>query len=180
VTKHEPHTAERLASLAVLAFRKYAPVLHRYIERRIREPNTASDLTQEIFKRFLQVKDMDAVRNPQAYLFGIASHVVREERYRIDRSLVSFDTDAINAADGMIEYASTDDAAERLSLQQDLRAALAQLPPLQRAVLLLVKRDGFSYEETAQKTQLSVATVTGYVFEARARLKMLLKHRRGG
>jgi DNA-directed RNA polymerase specialized sigma24 family protein len=44
-------------------------------------------------------------------------------------------------------------------------------------VLLLVKRDGLSYEEAALKTRLNVSTVTNYVFEARARVKMLLKDR---
>lgn len=169
-----------MARLAMLSFRKYAPELHRYIERRVREPDSAPDLTQDIFERFLQVADADAVRNPQAYLFGIASHVVREARYRNDRSLVTYDSNAVAAADEMSEHASPDDTAERLALQEDLRRALAQLPVMHRVVLLLVKRDGFSYEEVAQKTQLTVATVTSYLFEARARMKALLKHRRGG
>jgi len=180
VWKHRPKApVDRIASLAALAFRKYAPELHRYIERRVREPETAADLTQDIFERFLQVDDTDAVRNPQAYLFGIASHVVREARYRIDRSLVTFDSDAIDAADEMLVHAWPDDMAERLALQQGLRHALLQLPATHRAVLLLVKRDGYSYEEVAQKIKLSVATVTSYLFEARAKVKMLLEHRTG-
>lgn len=177
--KRRPQATDRIASLAALAFRKYAPELHRYIARRVREPDAASDLTQDIFERFLQVEDADAVRNPQAYLFGIASHVVREARYRTDRSLVTYDSDAIGAADEMLECSRPDDAAERLSLQQDLRHALLQLPPTHRVVLLLVKRDGYSYEEAAQKMKLSVATVTSYLFEARAKVKMLLAHRTG-
>ena len=46
-----------------------------------------------------------------------------------------------------------------------------------RTVLLLVKRDGLSYEETARKTRLNVNTVKTYVFEARARVKVILKDR---
>lgn len=160
--------------MAALAFRKYAAALHRYLARRVREPEAADDLTQEIFERFLQVEDTDAVRNPQAYLFGIASHVVREARYRTERSLVTYDSEAIDTADEMLDHAWPDDAAERLSLQQDLRHALLQLPATQRVVLLLVKRDGYSYEEAARKMQLSVATVASYLFEARAKVKMLL------
>ena len=67
--------------------------------------------------------------------------------------------------------------AERLALQQDLKRALAKLPVMHRVVLLLVKRDGLSYAEAARKTRLNVSTVTNYVFEARARVKMLLKDR---
>src|SRR5580698_7880766 len=87
--------APPIARLAVLAFRKYAPELHRYIERRVRRLASSPDLTQDIFERFLQIDDADAVRNPQAYLYGIASHVVREALFREDRSLVSFDSDAV-------------------------------------------------------------------------------------
>ncbi len=178
MSERKPKTADRVARLAVLAFRKYAPELHRYIERRVREPALAPDLTQDIFERFLQVEDADAVRNPQAYLFGIASHVVREAWFREDRGLVTYDSEAIEKANQSSEHAWPDDAAERLSLEQDLRNALAQLPPTHRAVLLLVKRDGFSYEEAAQKMKLNVSTVTSYLFDARARMKMLLKHRK--
>ena len=40
-----------------------------------------------------------------------------------------------------------------------------------------VKRDGLSYEEAARKTRLNVSTVTNYVFEARAKVKMMLRDR---
>src|ERR1700722_18920217 len=92
-------------SLAALAFSKYAPALHRYIERRVRRPGTALDLTQDIFERFLQIADTDAVRNPQAYLYGIASHVVREALFREDKSLVTYDSDAAEEAGDRLDEA---------------------------------------------------------------------------
>jgi RNA polymerase sigma-70 factor (ECF subfamily) len=167
------------ARLAALAFRKYAPELHRYIERRMRRNGKALDLTQDIFERFLQIKDIDAVRNPQAYLYGIASHVVREALFREDKSLVIYDSDVVEDAGKRLDNALPGDMAERLSLQQELKRALAELPAMHRTVLLLVKRDGLSYEETARKTHLNINTVTTYVFEARARIKMILKDRQG-
>ncbi|MBS0418355.1 MAG: RNA polymerase sigma factor [Proteobacteria bacterium] len=168
------HAATRLAALA---FRKYAPALHRYIERRMRRPEVAQDLTQDIFERFLQIEDTDVVRNPQAYLFGIASHVVREALFREDQSLVMFDSEAVEEGAQQLDNALPDNVAERLSLQQDLKRALAELPTMHRTVLLLVKRDGLSYEETSRKTRLNVNTVKTYVFEARARVKLILKDR---
>jgi RNA polymerase sigma factor (sigma-70 family) len=177
MSERNPKIARPGVSLAALAFRKYAPALHRYIERRIRRPGTALDLTQDIFERFLQIKDTDAVRNPQAYLYGIASHVVREALFREDKSLVTYDSEAAEEASERLNQALPDEMAERLSLQQDLKRALAKLPVMHRVVLLLVKRDGLSYVEAARKTRLNVSTVTNYVFEARARIKMMLKDR---
>jgi RNA polymerase sigma factor (sigma-70 family) len=177
MSERNPKFAHPVAHLAALAFRKYAPELHRYIERRMRHPEIAPDLTQDIFERFLQIEDTDAVRNPQAYLYGIASHVVREALFREDKSLVSYDSDAVEEVGDRLDYALPDDMAEQLALQQDLKRALAELPAMHRTVLLLVKRDGLSYEEAALRTHLNVNTVTTYVFEARAKMKMILKDR---
>src|SRR6267378_6385638 len=94
-----------VARLVALAFRKYAPELHRYIERRMRRPGMAPDLTQDIFERFLQIEDTDVVRNPQAYLYGIASHVVREALFREDQSLVTYDSDAVEETGGRRDHA---------------------------------------------------------------------------
>src|SRR3569833_1885667 len=142
MSDRKPKVGHSAMSLAARAFSKYAPELHRYIEQRLRRPGAAQDLTQDVFERFLQVKEADAVRNPQAYLFGIASHVVREARFREDRSLVTFASEAVDDAGGLMENAVPDDLAERLALKQDLKRALAEVPAVHRTVLLLVKRDG--------------------------------------
>jgi RNA polymerase sigma-70 factor (ECF subfamily) len=171
--------SQELANTVAAAFRKYAPELHRYIARRMRNPASAPDLTQEIFERFLQLPSSDTVRNTQRYLYGIASHVVSEFRDREEHSHVAFDSEAVDSAQGRLEHSATDDIADRLALQQDIKSALAKLAPVHRAVLLLVKRDGFTYAEVAQKTGLAESTVTKYVFEARAKVKMLLKREPG-
>lgn len=102
---------------------------------------------------------------------------MREALFREDKSLASYDSDAVEEVGDRLEYALPDDMAERLALQQDLKRALAELPAMHRTVLLLVKRDGLSYEEAALRTHLTVNTVTTYVFEARAKMKMILKDR---
>lgn len=162
-------------SAVAAAFEKYAPELHRYIRRRVRNPATVPDLTQEIFERFLQVPPTETVRNTQGFLYGIAFNVVREYRYRQEHSFVAFDSDALASAVERMEHAVPDDLVERLAIRQELRYALEKLPPVHRAVLLLVKREGLSYAEVARKTGLEESTVTKYVFEARARVKQLLK-----
>lgn len=171
--------SQELANAAAVAFRKYAPELHRYIAKRMRNPASAPDLTQEIFERFLQLPSSDVARNTQGYLYGIASHLVSEYRYREEHSYVAFDSEAVDNATERVEHSAPDDIADRLALQQDLRYALSKLPPVHRAVLLLVKREGLTYGEVAQHTGLAESTVTKYVFEARAKVKMLLKPQPG-
>jgi RNA polymerase sigma factor (sigma-70 family) len=166
-----------IAQLSAAAFRKYAPALHRYVLRRLRQPQDAPDLTQAIFERFLQMQDTELVRNPQAYLFGIASHVVSEFRMREDKNLVTYDSQMVDQAAAGLAHAAPDTLAEQLNLQREMDRALARLSAAHRAVLLLVKRDGLSYEEAAAAMGLTVNTVATYVMEARAKMRGILDRR---
>jgi RNA polymerase sigma-19 factor, ECF subfamily len=64
-----------------------------------------------------------------------------------------------------------DELAHRLDVQRQLRAALATLPPALLAVLLLHKRDGYSYDEIAVKLGLSVRKIESYLAQAKSRLR---------
>lgn len=174
--EQQVNSGSDLTTAVRLAFRDYAPELHRYIARQIRYPDKAADLTQEIFERFLQLPHPEAVRNAQAFLYGIASNLVRELRYREKRSLVAFDSEVVDAVTQSTAYME-DALPDRLGLEQDLCWALGKLPAAHRAVLLLVKRDGLTYEEVAEQTGFALTTVTNYVSEARTKVKMLLKSR---
>ncbi len=160
---------------AEAAFRRYAPDLHRYLLRRIRHGSAVPDLLQIVFERFLRVQDIEQVKNPQAYLYTIASHVVSQARLREENNPVTYDSVAVDEAGDRLENAQPDDMAHRMGIAQELNRALAQLPPAHQAVILLTKRDGLSYQQVAEQTGLSVNTVTLYVWEARSRLKTILK-----
>jgi len=57
--------------------------IERSYGRRLR--NAAADtpdLMQEVYLRLLRVDDQDAIRNPQAYLFTVASHVLHQHALR--------------------------------------------------------------------------------------------------
>jgi len=162
------------------AFRKYAPGLHQYLLRRIRGNMEVADLTQEIFERFLRVSITDSIRNPQAYLFRIASHVVSDALLEEEQSIVTYDSQVVEKLADNPDLALPDDMAERIGFSQELQYALSQLPDMHRAVILLTVRDGLSHKEVARKTGLSVGTVGLYVCEARARIRTNLSRREGG
>lgn len=60
----------------------------------------------------------------------------------------------------------------RLALQE-VRAALAQIPPEQRVALLLVTVDGMSYKQAAEVAEVPVGTIMSRL--ARARLALQVK-----
>ncbi len=174
VPSQTPAGSEPPASrLALGAFRAHARELQRFLLRRVRDRHDADDLSQEVFARLLRVENVEIIRNPLAYLLGIASHVIREFRQRRQHPSVIFDSDM---ADSLSENMATSSrSADQVELQDWLNEALGQLPPTHQAVLLLVKRDGLSYDEAAEATGLSVHTIEKYLVEARARLRVIMK-----
>src|SRR5579859_1891711 len=56
--------------------------LLRFIGRRLRGNLEIEDLAQETYLRLLRARDLESVRNPQAYLLTVASHVVSEWHQR--------------------------------------------------------------------------------------------------
>lgn len=158
-------------SLAKTAPKEYRLSLHRYFLRRLRDPNDVNDLAQETYVRLLKISDDTMIDNPLAYLYGVAHHVLADyrEEHEIDAHC-----DHVESDDDWSDKPSCvlpDDKAERLNLQQQIDRALAQLPPTHAAVLLCHKRDGLSYEETAEKLGLSIHTVEKYVTMSKAAIR---------
>jgi RNA polymerase sigma factor (sigma-70 family) len=159
-------------------FRRCSPDLHRYVQRRLRGGADVPDLTQEIFERFLRADWRAKVRDPQAYLFGIASHVIADAMMAEHRSPVTYDSHVTaKAAESLA--ASVPDSAESVSFEQELSEVLQRLPEAHRLALLLTKREGLSCKEAAERMKTTEGTVRVYVCEARAQLKILLKRRYG-
>jgi RNA polymerase sigma factor (sigma-70 family) len=169
-----------VARLAALAFQKYAPQLRRYVVRRLRKPDEAPDLTQEIFERFMRVDRADAIQNPQGYLFKIASHVISETLCREEQSLVTYDSELVQKAVDEFDSASPEVLADRLGLQRDIRNALKALPDNHLAALLLVKGEGLSYEEAAREAGFTENTIGTYVKHGRAKLRLMLEDYESG
>ena len=173
-----PGANKPVARLALNTFRTHARELQRFLLRRVSDRHDADDLSQEVFARLMRVSNAELIRDPLAYLLGIATHVVREFRQRKQQQCVIFDSDMADSLAGNLELARGVDAtgtSDRVELQNWLDNALQQLPPTHQAVLLLVKADGLSYEEAAAATGLSVHTIEKYLVEARARLRMIMK-----
>lgn len=78
-------------------------------------------------------------------------------------------------------HVGTDEPVRRLEARlalREVRAALAALPPEQRAALLLVTVDGLSYKEAAKVADVPVGTIMSRL--ARARLALLANLQAGG
>jgi RNA polymerase sigma-70 factor, ECF subfamily len=170
------HISDVAAPLSEAAFAKYAMALRRYLARRLYAPAEAADLAQEIFARFLRKKDRpEVIRQPLAFLFGIAANVIREQMESQRTRLIEFDSDLAEEICDNHETPGTNEVADQVGLRDDLAKALATLPPNHLMAVLLLKGEGLSLAEAARRTGFTEGTLNVYLCEARWKLKRMLK-----
>lgn len=165
--------SQQKANLVRLTFEQYRGGLLRYLMRRLGHAQNAQDLAQEVYLRLLRVEDVDLVRQPQAYLYRIASHVVYEFRLREEREqkYMTIDSQAMTELADRVGDPSAEEQWQTMSTERELTRLFSQLPPVEQAILLLQKRDGLSYKEVAKRLDLSIHTVKKYLFRALLRLR---------
>ncbi len=155
-------------------FDRHAPVIHRYVARRA-GTQLADDLTAETFLiAFRDRQRYDAsYRDARPWLYGIATHLVSRYWHEETRQL-RIRQAAIPDLDlpGHDEQVAADTTAR--SLRGALAAALAELPPGDRDVLVLVASEQLTYEETATALAIPVGTVRSRLHRARASLRRSL------
>jgi RNA polymerase sigma factor (sigma-70 family) len=139
--------------------------LRRFLATRLhRARHDVPDLVQEVYMRLLRVERPDGIRNPEAYLFTIANHVLYQHTLR---KVTAHETSSPENFDPAEEPGA--DPASQVELQQRLQEvdrALGQLSHKAHAALILYRRDGFSLEEVAAHLGVSQAMVKKYLAKA--------------
>ena len=145
--------------------------LFQFLRRRVRSSVDVQDLAQETYLRLLRARDLSEVRNPQAYLLQVASHVALEWCNRQPRgdSMVVLDEDML--VDPRLPELELD---ARLSRQR-LEETLATISPMMRAVLLLRLRDERSYQEIAAELRITDRQVRRYLERGYERLRVAIE-----
>jgi RNA polymerase sigma factor (sigma-70 family) len=170
------------AALPIQAvYGRYAVALNRYLVRRVHRPEDVNDLTQEIFELFVKRKDRaEVVRNPLAYLFRIAFHVVGTALADEERQAAVIDLKHTLTESELEACGSSNEDAEALVAQRDVHKALQQLPASYLTALLLIEGQGMSYKEAARITGFTPGTIATYATHGRAALKLALEGRAKG
>jgi RNA polymerase sigma factor (sigma-70 family) len=147
--------------------RSYGQRLRRFVSARLRNAAAdTSDLMQEVYLRLLRIEDHETIRNPQAYLFTVASHVLHQHALR---QSTTFDVlDPIDFESRSIADARTDPAAEVETEQafEELGRSLQKLSPRAYATLILNRCEGLTLEEIGERLGVSRAQVKKYLARA--------------
>jgi RNA polymerase sigma-19 factor, ECF subfamily len=170
VSSQRPQTETRRPVTFATAATKHYAELHAYLRRRLwGRTQDVEDVAQEVYLRLLGVEESRAVRDPLAYLFGIARYVVADY---FAATGAAFDTEDCEREQREPSSPQLSEEAH-LNLCQQIDRALAQLPNIQAAVLLLTKRDGFSYEEVAARLGITVDMVHKHFSVAVAQIRAM-------
>jgi RNA polymerase sigma-70 factor (ECF subfamily) len=138
---------------------------------RVGEPADAEDVCQEGFLRSWE--SIHECRDPSrfsAWLIRIVRNTALNRREYLD-------VRATESLDGLMPYASasrTDHRTDQEELRGALQRALAQLPVIQREVVLLHDLEGLAHGEVAARLDLSVLMSRRHLSDARKRLRAIL------
>lgn len=146
-------------------FREYHQPLVRYLTRRLGDRDWADEVAQETFLRAMR---QESIVSERAWLFAVATNLVRDEARK--------DARRRHRLELLREQARADEAVEPepLAIERAQEAALAR-----KALDMLVERDreallmreeGLDYTEIAAALELSIGSVGTTLARARRRL----------
>ena len=145
-------------------FRTYNAALVRYLTRRLGDRDWAEEVAQETFVRALR---QTSIQNERAWLFAVATNLVRDEARKDMRRRKHLALLAEEERDEMVEPEET--TIERAQEAAMARKAIDALAERDRLALLM-REEGVDYNEIAEALELSPGSVGTTLSRARRRL----------
>jgi RNA polymerase sigma-70 factor (ECF subfamily) len=152
-----------------------------FFRRRIPQPCEAEDLVQEAYLRLIR-SDQGAdgsIHNPEAYLFTVASNLVREHAVLRKRASLNVDVDDVAP-----EWLAVEDTAaanlDSSRRHRQIAGVLGTLPVAQRAAMVLHYREGLTYQQVAEHMGTSAHMVKKHIARGLVAFRMSLANEQGG
>lgn len=145
-------------------FRTYNEQLVRYLTRRLGDRDWAEEVAQETFVRALR---QETIVNERAWLFAVATNLVRDEARKDARRRRHLSLLAEQEKDNYVEPEQTSlELAQEMAMARKAIDALAERDRL----ALLMREEGLDYSEIAEALELSPGSVGTTLSRARRRL----------
>lgn len=163
----EPVSSDPKYAFLTAIEKNHGRQLRRYLAARMRHAAAdVPDLVQEIFLRLLRIKDQDTIRNPRAYLYTVASHVLHQHALKQTAT-----PESVEIADVVMELQSAPDTDPALQAELDQRyteidRGLRAYSPGAYATLMLHRVHGMPLKEISRRLQVSHVTTKRYLAKA--------------
>ncbi|MBM7541644.1 RNA polymerase sigma factor [Amphibacillus cookii] len=161
------------AAMEVLV-KKHYRMIFAYTYRKVGDYHLAYDLTQEIFIKMIKsIKNYSGQGKFQHWLLKIAVNHCRDyyrsRAYKYKDKITKIDHQVVD------ERKNVEDLLSKKQRSVKVKAAIDQLPPYQREVIILKFYQGLKIKQIAQLTEVKEATVKSRLKQGKDKLKSLLK-----
>lgn len=157
----------------------YQTLAYNVAYRTLHDPDAAADATQEAFISAFRALPGFRGGSFKAWLLRIVTNACYDQLRTAKRRPASSLDDMLVDPDHSVmltdEGESPEDYASRQDLGRVIQNGLDELPPEQRLAVILYDIQGFSYQEIAQATGVSLGTVKSRLSRGRARLRDYLQ-----
>ncbi|MDQ6889467.1 MAG: RNA polymerase sigma factor [Bacteroidota bacterium] len=142
----------------------YADNVYRFILKNLRHEEDSKDVVQGAFEKLWINRETVDNERSKSFLFTVAYHQMIDHIRKNKRIKLQ--------ADFSNETRATKEPHH--NIHKILNEALYRLSETQRSLVLLKDYEGYSYEEIAKITSLSISQVKVYLHRARIQLKSFL------
>lgn len=148
----------------------------------VRDENDAREIVQEAFLRVY--RSLDRFQGGSSFftwLYRIVTNLAidlirkpaRRETELFENPSVADEAQTFGFV-SRIDGANPIDAVKRREIRERIQAALDQLPPYHRSVIIMREVEGMSYQEMAEAMDVSKGTIMSRLFHARQKLQKAL------
>ena len=172
VTAAKSGSPEAFAAL----FRRYRPEIVRYASRTLGDDARAEDVVQDAFLSALRsIQTLERPAGFKPWLYRIAHNAcIDQMRRRARGEEVSFDHNRIPPAEEIRLFRQVPSNHAQVAQKEEfrhLRQALTDLPTPHAEILVLRELEGLSYDEIAERMNISRPAVESMLFRARRGLR---------
>ena len=163
-----------------ILLKRYKDPLMNFVYRFVGDRNACSDIVQEtMIKFYLNKNSYKSFAKFSTWIYTIAGNLAKNElKRRKRRNILSLTTDydeqPLQIED--VSIAQPDAILDGKIKNEMIQKALLKVRPVYREVVILRDIQGFSYEEIAEMTKLSIGTVKSRINRGRTKLQKLLKN----
>jgi RNA polymerase sigma-70 factor (ECF subfamily) len=163
-------------ALIDLLYRQYNRGLARYLSARFgKAAPDIEDVVQSTFLKLADHPDLDTITDPRAYIFALACNLaIDNQRKNSRRGAIRDELHSIATASPTLDPSSEKILIDRERLRV-IEAALKKMPAQRRRIFLLIRIEGLSVQEVAERFAMSEAAVYKHVARALADCAAMLE-----
>ncbi len=163
-----------------LLVKRYKDPLINFVYRFVGDRDVCTDIVQDTMIRFYLNKDSyKSFAKFSTWIYTIAGNLAKNElKRRKRRTIFSLDNTDDDKSFQIEDdaFVTPDVSADAVLKNAIIQKALLKVKPVYREVVVLRDVEGFSYEEIAEITGLSIGTVKSRINRGRSQLQKLLKN----